>query len=95
VPEFALASGMSQRSLELAFQETIGITPRQYLQRQRMHSVHRELLGSDAESTTVTQVATHWGFSELGRFAIDSKQFYGESPSITPKKRISDILLGK
>ncbi|WP_428356624.1 hypothetical protein [Methyloprofundus sp.] len=67
-----------------------------------MHNVHSELLGSDAESTTITKVATHWGFTELGRFAVDYKQFYGESPSLTlkrrkasPKKRLSDIMLGK
>lgn len=101
IPEFATASGMSQRSLELAFQETLGITPRQYLHWHRMNRIHRQLLASDVEATSITRIATHWGFTELGRFAVEYKRLFGESPSVTlmrskapPAKRLSDALPG-
>lgn len=101
VPEYAAATGMSQRSLELAFKETLDITPRRYLRWHRLHSVHCDLLASDAGSVTVTQVASHWGFNELGRFAVEYRQLFGESPSTTikqrktsPQKRLSDALPG-
>ena len=68
----------------------------------RMHSVYSELLVSDAESTTITKVTAHWGYTELGRFAVDYKQFFGESPSLTlkrlkasPEKKLSDVLGSK
>jgi len=99
VPLFATQAGMSQRTLELAFQESLGITPRQYLRWHRMHNVYRELRASDAES--VTDIAAHWGFTELGRFAVEYKQLYGESPSTTlgrrsaaPATKLSDALAG-
>ena len=67
-----------------------------------MHSVYSELLVSDAESTTITKVTAHWGYTELGRFAVDYKQFFGESPSLTlkrlkasPEKKLSDVLGSK
>jgi len=99
VPEFARNTGMNQRSLELLFRKTLGITPRQYLYRQRLHGVHRELQLRQPASRCVTEVATSWGFSELGRFAGDYNRLFGELPSATLTKqcpheltRLSDIL---
>ena len=99
VPEFAALTGVSQRTLELAFQETLGISPRRYLRWHRMQNVHRELQTKDAESASVTEVAAHWGFSELGRFAVEYKRLFDVSPSVTLRnrntstpKRILDLL---
>jgi AraC family ethanolamine operon transcriptional activator len=99
VPEFARKTGINQRSLELLFKKTLGITPRQYLYGQRLHGVHRELQLRQPAERCVTEVATSWGFSELGRFAGDYRHLFGELPSATLKKhpaskrvRLSDIL---
>jgi len=83
VPEIAVATGMSQRSLRLAFQESIGLSPRKYLHLHRMHKVRHELHTNEAETTSITEAASHWGFTELGRFAVEYKQLFGESPSKT------------
>ena len=83
VPEFAGAVGVSQRVLELAFKETLGNPPLQYLHRRRLNFVHSGLLNAEPGSSTVTEVATSWGFSELGRFAVDYNRLFGESPSTT------------
>ena len=102
VPELATKSGMSQRSLELAFHESLGISPRLYLLRLRLNSVYSELHASDAGSGKVTEVAMRWGFTELGRFAGYYKHLFGESPSVTlncrkatPEKRLRDIMPSK
>jgi len=102
VPELARKSGMSQRSLELAFHESLGISPRLYLLRRRLNSVHSELLVSDTGSGKVTEIALRWGFTELGRFAGYYKHLFGESPSVTLnsskatlEKRLSDIMPSK
>lgn len=83
VPQFAQQLAVSQRSLELAFREFLGITPRQYLNYRRMHGVHSELQRRPPKSRCVTQVANAWGFSELGRFAGEYKELFGELPSTT------------
>ena len=85
VPEFAAAAGVSLRVLEMAFQETLSNTPLQYLHRRRLNFVHQELLNAEPDSTSVTKVAIRWGFSELGRFAVEYKRLFGESPSTTLK----------
>jgi AraC family ethanolamine operon transcriptional activator len=99
LPELAVATNISQRSLRLAFQEAIDISPLKYLRLQRMHKVHHDLNTKDTAATSVTEVASHWGFNELGRFAVEYKQLFGESPSITlsnrttsTSRRIIDIL---
>ena len=83
IPEFSAAVDVSRRVLELAFQETLAITPLQYLHRRRLNFVHRDLLNAEPGSSSVTQVANLWGFSELGRFAVEYKRMFGESPSST------------
>ena len=87
VSELAVATNVSQRSLRLAFEESIGLSPRKYLHWQRMHKVHHELHTKEAETTSVTAAASQWGFTELGRFAVEYKQLFGESPSVTLGKR--------
>ena len=61
----------------------MGLPPRKYLQLQRMLKVRHELCTKEAETTLVTEAAAHWGFTELGRFAVEYKQLFGESPSLT------------
>ena len=54
-----------------------------YLKARRLDATYRELLGAEADSTTVTEVALRYGFNHLGKFAIEYKQAFGESPSVT------------
>lgn len=100
VPEFANATNVNQRTLEHAFRESLDITPRQYMHLHRMNNAHHQLLKSEVGSTRITDVAAHWGFSELGRFAVEYKHLFGESPSVTlnhiftsPAKRLSNALI--
>jgi transcriptional regulator GlxA family with amidase domain len=100
VPQFAAATGVHQRVLELVFHEALGVTPRKYLRWNRMNQAHRELLATVAGSASVKEIAAQWGFSEPGRFAVEYKHLFGESPSKTlarsahpPRKRLTEILL--
>lgn len=82
IKDFAQVLGVSQRSLNAAFQSHIGVPPKQYIKAQRLDGVHDELkqLGKDA---SVTDVATKWGFTQLGWFSAEYKKRFGESPSET------------
>jgi AraC family transcriptional regulator, ethanolamine operon transcriptional activator len=80
--EVCLAAGTSLSRLERAFREVYGHGPRRTLTLRRMAAVRRELLQGQP-GTSVTEVATRWGFSHLGRFAQDYASLYQERPSAT------------
>lgn len=89
VPQFAAQLSINRRTLELVFRENLGITPRQYLLSRRLHGAHQELRLLPPGTRSVTDVASDWGFTELGRFAGAYKNLFGELPSDTLNKAIA------
>lgn len=87
VPEIAAAVGVSQRTLEYGFRDAIGITPLQFIRRHHMNGAHRDLRISDRRTATVAAIAEKWGFTEPGRFAVQYRQIFGRSPSVTLASR--------
>lgn len=49
----------------------------------RLSRARWALLSADASLTTVTAIATGFGFLELGRFSVEYRKVFGESPSRT------------
>ena len=83
IPELCREVGASVRTLNTCCQEHLGMGPKHYLLLRRMHMVRRALRQSALPDTTVTEVATRYGFWQLGRFAVEYKTLFGESPSDT------------
>ena len=77
------AAGVSRRGLEQIFRELAGTTPSTVIQRHRLHGVRRTLMAASPAPGAVKQAAYHWGFWHLGRFAVDYRRLFGESPSVT------------
>jgi AraC-like DNA-binding protein len=75
--------GVSQRSLERAFQATFDMTACSYLRRQRFSEVRRELMLARPGEQSVSQIAYRHGFYELGHFAVHYARLFGEKPSTT------------
>ena len=75
--------GVCQRTLEHIFREHMNITPYQYLKRSRLGMARDALRKAEPTLSTVTEIATRFGFYELGRFSVDYRKFFGESPSAT------------
>ena len=75
----------SYMTLERGFRETYGLPPQAHLKALRLSRARRELRHPDSQ-TTVTDVALRWGFLELGRFSVQYRQRFGETPSETLKK---------
>ena len=91
--EVCKAIPWSERTLRSCCHEYFGMGPMRYLWLRRMHLARRALLGADAQATTVTTIATDLGFWELGRFSVDYRRLFGESPSASlrrPPEQVRD-----
>lgn len=72
----------SQRTLEAAFTENLGITPVKYIRTQRLNAVRSRLLRAQPEDS-VTHVAHAYGFSHLSHFSREYHSLFSELPSDT------------
>ncbi len=83
VLEMAQAVGASVRSLTECCQEHLGMAPKRYLLLRRMHLARQALIAANTSVSTVTDVATEYGFWQFGRFSVQYRSMFGESPSVT------------
>jgi AraC family transcriptional regulator, ethanolamine operon transcriptional activator len=86
VGDLCRATGVSERALEYAFRDVMGMTPVAHLARIRLHRVRKALLAAAPGSTTVTAAALDWGFWRFGEFARAYKDCFGELPSATLRR---------
>ena len=84
--ELAAIAGVSIRTLSRAYREELGFGPMAHLKALRLDACYLYLLGADPESITVTEAASKYGFSHLGRFSSEFKQRFGEYPGQTIKR---------
>jgi AraC-like DNA-binding protein len=78
--DICAGTGVSERTLRTCCQENLGMGPVHYLWLRRMHLAHNALMRADPATASVTQIATNFGFWELGRFARNHRTMFGESP---------------
>jgi AraC-like DNA-binding protein len=79
---------VSVGSLHKAFVSATGLPPKKYLLYRRLNRARQALLAAEPFGPdSVTSIALGLGFSELGRFAVRYRQFFGESPSQTLQRR--------
>jgi AraC-like DNA-binding protein len=79
--ELCAAVGATYWALRDCCLEYLGMSPKRYLWMRRMNLARCALLSADAENKTVTDIATNYGFWELGRFSVAYRSLFGESPS--------------
>lgn len=87
VSDLCRAAGVSERTLEYAFKEIIGLAPMAYLIRVRLHRVRRALLAATHGSTTISAEALNCGFWHFGDFSRAYKACFGERPSETLRRK--------
>jgi transcriptional regulator GlxA family with amidase domain len=85
------AAGVSQRTLRNAFQAIYGSSPYRHLRTMRMGEARKALLSPVSPTQTVTEVAMHFGFLELGRFSVEYRRAFGERPSATLRRAAESI----
>lgn len=79
--------GVSRRKLQNCFHETLGCSPVQFLRVMRLNGVRQALQTSaNPGAVSIGDVAAHWGFWHLSRFAGDYRDLFGERPSETLRR---------
>jgi AraC-like DNA-binding protein len=82
--DVARAAGLTIRALNAAFRAHRGVFPLGFL-RERRFALARARL-STSSAVTVAEVALASGFVHFGRFSVEYKKRYGESPAQTLKR---------
>ncbi|GAB3104291.1 hypothetical protein GCM10027217_27550 [Pseudomaricurvus hydrocarbonicus] len=77
------AADVGKTTLYLAFNRVCGLPPLAYLQKRRFMRAHSGLINSANERGRVKHTALNSGFTEIGRFSVEYRQLFGESPSET------------
>jgi len=87
VTDLCIVVGVSERTLQYAFQEVMGMSPVAYLTRLKLHRVRKALRMEAHGSTTVSDQALRWGFWHFGDFSRAYKDCFGELPSETLRRK--------
>jgi transcriptional regulator GlxA family with amidase domain len=83
ISTLCIALAVSERTLRKAFHKAYGLPPCRHLRMVRLAEARGALLSADSRRVTVTEIATCFGFVELGRFSVEYRKVFGESPSQT------------
>lgn len=86
VARLCRAAGITPRTLARAFRAVHGTTPLHHLHVLRLSEARQTLLAKGTGCSSVTEVATRFGFRELGRFAGEYREQFGETPSETLRR---------
>lgn len=93
IEDIADAARTTPRTLQNAFRKFRDTTPLRYLRDARLARAHQDLSAADPRES-VTNIATRWGFTHLGRFSQFYRERFGETPQATlrdsGRKRWSD-----
>jgi AraC-like DNA-binding protein len=80
--------GVNDRYLRRVYERVHGTPPLQYLRMLKLSRARQALMSVRGPSVTVTKIANRLGFRELGRFSVDYRKMFGESPSATLRKAL-------
>lgn len=91
LPEIVAASRVPGRTLFKHFQQYNGLSPMGYVRMARYRKVRERLERAEPEEQ-VSDIAMGLGFDHLGRFAVEYRRRFGESPSETLRKATKQAL---
>jgi transcriptional regulator GlxA family with amidase domain len=86
LPDITAAAGVPGRTLLEHFRRYKGVSPMGYLRRARFAKMREALCSAEPEES-VTRIAMGQGFSRIGRFSVEYRRRFGESPSETLRQR--------
>ncbi|MCX4451324.1 AraC family transcriptional regulator [Streptomyces sp. NPDC058369] len=81
--DIAAAAFVTPRAVQYAFRRHADTTPLAFLRQVRLTHAHRDLQHADPHTSSVTVIASRWGFAHVGRFAAAYRRLYGVTPGAT------------
>ena len=88
VVALARAAGVSERTLHRVFWKYFQMGPKRYSKLRQLNLVRRAIRQNHSAPVNVTGILTEHGVTEFGRFAIEYKALFNESPAETLQKRL-------
>jgi AraC-like DNA-binding protein len=86
VADLVVATGVAGRTLFMHFKSFKGVSPMRYARDARLRQVRQALLRAEPDAS-VTEIAMSTGFTHMGRFSVEYRRRFGETPSQTLKQR--------
>lgn len=87
--DLCAAAGVGKTALYQAFHQVCGLSPLAYFHKRRLMRAHFRLVNSANERGQVKRTALSSGFTEIGRFSVEYRQLFGESPSKTLGRNVT------
>jgi AraC-like DNA-binding protein len=84
------ALGVTERTLQRAFQDCLGMSLRAYERERRLRGVHGAIL-AEGNRRSITDIAMSFGFWHLGRFAGAYAALFGCTPTETRRRVWRDV----
>jgi len=86
VDDLCRVAGTSRRTLEYAFRDYFGTSPKRFIKVLRMNAARNDLVRGYHGSAQVVEIASGWGFNHMGQFSSDYGNMFGEKPSETLRR---------
>lgn len=83
IADIAATMHLTPRSVQYIFRRHLETTPTDFLRSVRLARAREDLLRADRTTNTVASISARWGFAHTGRFAVQYRQTFGESPHQT------------
>ena len=83
IEDLCRVTGVGVRTLQRCFREYFGLTISEYLKALRLDAARRDLAATLPAQDSVTTVALRHGCAHLGRFSLEFRERFGESPRET------------
>ena len=86
VRELCSIANVSERTLEYAFRERFGQSPKTFTLTHRLNNVRKMLICANHDVDRICEIAGHHGFFHMGQFTSDYKRLFGELPSVSLRR---------
>ena len=87
VREIADDMGVTERALQWAFKNHLGMTPGEVMQRCRVERIRADLLRDDAPGHSVIETAARWGIRNRSTLVTSYRKYFRETPTETLARR--------
>ena len=77
------AAGVSRSTLYRAFHSHCDMPPIEYIHKRRLTDAHSRLVAAKPARGAIKRIALEAGWTELGRFSVEYRRLFGESPKHT------------